>query len=277
MERLSNVMRGMAGSEETPPVLRDALKAAQQGDEPMNAKTQEIMPREDATSALALTPMDMLDRAVANGASIEVLTKLMDLQERFEKNQARKAFDKAIAEAKAEIPIVRKTSKGHNSKLYADFAAFALAVDPIITKHGLSYRFRTTQDDRIHVTCVLSHSAGHSEENTLAGPSDTTGNKNAIQAIGSTLTYLQRYSLVQALGLAASEDDDGRAGGIGDTVSDEQVSQMRSLIVEAGLDLPQTLEFFKVERLEDMAASRFDWAMKLLLKRAEKAKTAEPA
>ena len=86
-------------------------------------------------------------------------------------------------------------------------------VDPIITSHGLSYRFRTQQNDKINVTCILSHKAGHYEETTLSGPADATGSKNAIQAIGSTLTYLQRYSLVQALGLAAANDDDGKSSG----------------------------------------------------------------
>lgn len=165
--------------------------------------------RIETNSNNALTPMEMLDRAVSNGASIETLEKLMGLQERWEKNNARKAFDEAIAAAKAELPIILKNRTGHNDKKFADFAAIAKAIDPIISKHGLSYRFRTRQDERIHVTCVISHRDGHSEETTLAGPADSTGNKNAIQAIGSTLTYLQRYSLTQALGLAASEDDDG--------------------------------------------------------------------
>jgi len=158
-----------------------------------------------------INPMQMVQQALASGAGIEVLTKLMDLQERWEKTQARKDFDEAIAAAKAQIKPVARNKKGHNDKRYADFAAYAREVDPILADHGLSYRFRTDQDDRIKVTCILSHKSGHSETNTLAGPADSSGSKNAIQAIGSTLTYLQRYTLTQALGLAASDDDDGRA------------------------------------------------------------------
>src|ERR1043166_3719179 len=158
------------------------------------AKQIEII---DAVPSRALTPMDMVDRALTSGASIEIVEKMMGLQERWEANQNRKSFDAAIAAAKAEIPPIVRNASGHNAKKYADFAAIARVVDPIISKHGLSYRFRTTQNDKINVTCVLSHKAGHYEETTLAGPADMTGNKNAIQAIGSTLTYLQRYSLVQ--------------------------------------------------------------------------------
>lgn len=164
-----------------------------------------------APAATALTPMAMLSQAVERGASLEVLSKLMDLQERLEKGQARKDFDEAIAAAKSEIKPVVRNKTGHNNKRYADFSAYAKEVDPVLARHGLSYRFRSEQDGAIKVTCVLSHRGGHSEENTLAGPADKSGSKNDIQAIGSTLTYLQRYTLTQALGLAASDDDDGRS------------------------------------------------------------------
>ena len=216
-------------------------------------------------------PMTMLDRAVQNGSSIEVLTKLMDLAERWEETQARKAFDVALARAKAEIPVVIKSATGHNSKKYADFAALARAVDPIIGKHGLSYRFRTTQNGTINVTCILSHEAGHYEENTLAGPADTSGNKNAIQSIGSTLTYLQRYSLVQALGIAASEDDDGKAAGIGSAITEDQAIAIRELIesIDDKSAEARFLKWLKVKAVAEIPAARFDEAFAALKKAAQ--------
>ena len=45
----------------------------------------------------------------------------------------------------------------------------------------------------------------------MYGTPDNSGSKNSIQAIGSTTTYLQRYTLFSILGLAAGEDDDGSA------------------------------------------------------------------
>lgn len=208
----------------------------------------------------AVTPMEMLATVAANGGSPEVVEKFMALAERWEANQARKAFDAAVSAAKAEIEPVTKNATGHNNKRYANFEAYARAVDPILSTHGLSYRFRTTQDDRIHVTCVLSHKDGHSETNTLAGPPDKTGSKNDIQAIGSTLTYLQRYTLVQALGLAASDDDDGSAAQSGGKVSAEQAAYLKKLI--ADLDRMEPFQkFFKVEKVEDLPSSLYDRAI----------------
>lgn len=216
----------------------------------------------------ALTPMDLIDRALASGAGMEVIGKMMDYQERYERNQARKAFDAAIAAAKAEIPVIVKNRSGHNTR-YADFAAIARAVDPILGQHGLSYRFRTSQNGAINVTCILSHNAGHSEENTLSAAADTSGAKNAIQSIGSTLTYLQRYSLVQALGLAASDDDDGRASSDGTTITDEQREIIQAAIVHVAADLPRFLRYFKIESLEDMPAARFQDALNMLKRKAQ--------
>ncbi len=217
-----------------------------------------VIPQDEPQALVPVTPMDMLNRAVSSGASLDMIEKLMNLQERWDASQARKAFDEAVSSAKAEIPAIQRNATGHNDKRYANFAAIARVVDPIIGKHGLSYRFRTTQNERISVTCILSHKAGHSEETTLAGPADTSGNKNAIQAIGSTLTYLQRYSLVQMLGLAAAADDDGKAGGSGATITQEQADELRDLLDLKGADRQAFLKWAKQDRVEDISADRYE-------------------
>jgi hypothetical protein len=207
----------------------------------------------------AATPMSLLESAVAAG-NIELAEKLMSLQDRWEANHARKAFDEAISAAKAKIPPIERNATGHNSKRYANFAAIAKVVDPILSEFGLSYRFRTAQGERISVTCILSHKAGHSEETTLSGPADTSGSKNAIQAIGSTLSYLQRYSLVQMLGLAAADDDDGKAAGAGGVISEDQAAELIALADEVGADKRAFCEYFKIEGIAMMPAKDFNRA-----------------
>lgn len=229
-----------------------------------------IIPQDEPRAVAAVTPMDMLNRAVETGAGLDMVEKLMSLQERWESGQARKAFDKAIAAAKAKITPIQRNAKGHNDKRYADFAAIAKVVDPILSENGLSYRFRTAQSDRISVTCILSHEAGHSEETTLSGPADASGSKNAIQAIGSTLTYLQRYSLVQMLGLAASNDDDGKAAADGGTISEDQAAELIALADEVGADKRAFCEYFKIDGIAMMPAKDFDRAKIALNKKRAK-------
>lgn len=241
----------------------------------MTEALAKIEPRENAPASLsnvaAFDPMAMIQIALERGQPAEMIDKLISLGERMEAINARKAFENALAAAKAEIPIIAKNAKGHNNKLYANFAAYAREIDPILGRHGLSYRFRTTQDDRIRVTCVLSHRDGYSEENMVAGPPDNSGSKNAIQAIGSTLTYLQRYTLVQALGLAAAEDDDGNSasppGDTPATITDEQAKRLRDALAFKGRSEADFCRVMKRERMTDLEASRFDdalaWVSKL--------------
>lgn len=232
------------------------------------AKTGEIVTWDDraAPPVMPLTPMDMLNRAVSQGANIDVLEKLMALNERWEASQARRAFDDAIASAKAEIPPIRKNrhvgfaAKNGGARTdydYEDLAEIARTIDPILGKHGLTYRWRTTSEvnQPIVVTCILSHRAGHREENTLMAGRDESGNKNSIQAVGSTATFLQRYTLKASLGLAAANDDDGRAAGASvasDTITQDQADNLRLLIEDVGANLPIFLKYYKIERVEDL-------------------------
>jgi len=221
----------------------------------------------------AYTPMDMVGRAVASGASIEVVEKLMALHERWEANQGRKAFDEAMAAAKAEIPVIFKSrevdftsAKGRTHYRYEDLAEIAKTINPILSKHGLSYRFRTTSpaNEPVSVTCIVSHRLGYSEENTLSAGRDESGNKNSIQAIGSTLTYLQRMTLKAALGLAASADDDGASAANAMTISDEQLKKLQTLASEVGGDVAKLCGHFKIESLPDLPIARFAEAVGIM-------------
>jgi hypothetical protein len=234
------------------------------------------MPLPHIPQPAAITPMEMLSRALSSGASPELLEKLLALQERWEKNQARKAFDGALAAAAAELPVIikNKTVQFDRTKYrHEDLGEIVRTVDPILAKYGLSKRWRTNSlPNEISVTCIVSHRDGHSEENTITAAHDKTGAKNPIQAIGSTITYLQRYTLKAALGLAAAHDDDGRAAGDDGTISQDQIEKIQALIVEVGADIQKFCKYFKVERIDDLPTKQFENAVAALEAKQKKAK-----
>lgn len=229
----------------------------------------EVLPASEPKSSNPITPMDMLDKAISTGANIEVLEKLMALNERWERSQARKAFDEAMAAAKADIPVILKNrtvdfpSKGEAGRTnyrHEDLGEIARTVDPVLSRHGLSYRFRTTSEpnEPVTVTCIVSHRLGHFEENTLRAGRDDSGKKNSLQSIGSTLTYLQRYSLKAALGLAAAADDDAASSPASDeTISDDQLAELQSLADSVGADIPKFCKYLKIGSLADIKAPDF--------------------
>src|SRR5258708_4635708 len=161
------------------------------------------------------TPVELLRIAVSQNADIDKLTKLMDLQERWERNEARKAFVVAMNAFKANPPEILKNKHVKAGQMEYDHATLdnvCKAVTQGLSEHGISDRWKMEQAEQwIKVTCILTHDMGHSEETTLHGAPDNSGAKNAIQAIGSTVTYLQRYTLLAATGLAAANSDtDGK-------------------------------------------------------------------
>lgn len=166
--------------------------------------------------------LSILNRVITDpNLPMERVNQAFDFYERMEKRNAKIAFDLAMANAKAEIPTIAKnrtvdftSARGRTHYQHEDLGEIARTVDPILSKYGLSYRWRTTAEvnEPVRVTCIVSHRDGHFEENSLPAPRDDTGNKNSIQQIGSTVTYLQRYTLKASLGLAVSHDDDGQGG-----------------------------------------------------------------
>jgi hypothetical protein len=202
--------------------------------------------------------MGMLDHAVRSGAGLDTISKLMDLQDRYEKTQARKAFDAAIAAAKAKIPVIiknktvdfpNKTAGGRTSYRHEDLGEIARTIDPILGEFGLSYRFRTeTTNGTIRVTCIISHRDGYSEENSLPSSPDASGNKNPLQAVGSAITYLQRYLLKASLGLAAAADDDNASQGFfGDPITQQEAENLKNLLTAKGRSEETFLRWVNIE------------------------------
>jgi hypothetical protein len=181
----------------------------------MNAESTEVLaPRRRATNA---NPMQMLAIAVERGDDLEKLRQLMDLRDRWEAAEAKKAYVAAFSEFKRNMPDVVKDML--NKQYGSDYSSLANLVNTVnrsLGEYGLNARWEPDQSETIAVTCILTHVDGHSEKVTLRGPPDTTGQKNPLQQIKSTLTYLEGATFQAITGVvarSASKDDDGNGAG----------------------------------------------------------------
>ena len=141
-----------------------------------------------------VTPLGILQIAVQQGADVDKLAKLLELQERWQANQARQAYNAAMAKFKQRPPKITKNKHVKFDDTEYDHATLDHVVDAIteaLSAVGISHKWKMSQSPEIAVTCVLTHEMGHSEETTLKASPDASGNKNSIQAIGSTVTYLR--------------------------------------------------------------------------------------
>ena len=214
----------------------------------------ETLSEKDVPAMTPLTPMAMIGQAVQSGANIETLERLMGLQERWEANEAKREYNRAMASCRAEIkPIIKRQEanfgQGKAAYKFEDMAAISDVVDPIMAKYGLFPSYRSKQEGAtITITCVINHARGHSnDEASLAAPADTSGSKNPVQAVGSTTTYLQRYTLKLAMGLAAAKDDDAQSawpkngGGSLRTITEDEIAELRNLLEAADRSEEQLL------------------------------------
>lgn len=183
-------------------------------------EVSKIEPRSVEPAQIIDPMVSMIERIVLNpDADLDKLERMLALKRDHDRDNARIAFSAALSEARAKIPPIIKdatvdftSQKGRTHYKHETLAGIAKQIDPILSAHGLSYRFRTDQTNgSVRVTCIIEHAQGHSEETSLSGSPDTSGNKNGFQAVGSAVTYLQRYTLKAALGLSAEIDDDGNA------------------------------------------------------------------
>lgn len=214
------------------------------------------------------SPADLIRTAVAGGADLDKLEKLLNLQERYEANEARKSYHVAMAAFKENPPKIEKDKKVSYLQVKYNHASLANVTEQIgsaLSKQGLSASWSTKQNGVIMVTCKITHVKGHSEETTLSAPSDTSGSKNAIQAIGSTITYLERYTLLALTGLATSEmDDDGKAAEV-ELIDEKEISQITDFLSEiGGTSKGQFLKYMAIEKIEDISKPNFAKAIAAL-------------
>lgn len=225
-------------------------------------------------AAMGVTPMGLIAQALANGASVETLNGLYDLQLRWEANEARKAFVAAKVAFKAETIQITKNkhvkfshAKGETEYDHATLDNVIAQIGPALSKHGLSLDWKTDNLDGgiIRVTAILTHLAGHSEQTSLQGAPDQSGGKNAIQAVASTVTYLERHTALAITGLATKDQDNDGAGGADSHhamfITSDQLAEIQDGLAEVDADIAKFCEWLHVAALAELPVAGFKKAM----------------
>lgn len=199
----------------------------------------QIVERQESAPAVAnqesATILQVIQRAAADPAcDIEKMERLMAMHERMQAANASAAFNAAMAEMQCDLPSIAERAKGHGSIKYATLEDINDVVKPIMQRYGFAVSFKVSHAQAgISVTGILMHKAGHREETTILLPSDTSGSKNAVQAVGSSVSYGKRYVMCAMLNITTrGEDDDGYAAAPAATITPAQVKQLEALIAK---------------------------------------------
>lgn len=227
----------------------------------------------------------------------ENMRALLDMQKEIAAEEARMAFttdfiamqaELPVINAKGRIEIIKKGSDGQRIKgrdqieqstPYATFNEINRITRPVLQKHHFSLSFTTDVPAGggvgLIVRGVLKHERGHQETATLSLPLDTSGSKNNVQGVGSSMSYGKRYAAVALLNLVSEaqedRDDDGKAAGTAKGSIDEPeaptritLEQSAALVdlINKGVGLEKFLEKYKLTAVIDLNPKLYDEAVR---------------
>lgn len=217
----------------------------------------DLITQDNQMQIIDMSPSGLLLAAIQQNADIDKLEKLMALKERYEANEARKSFIFAMAEFKRHAPKIEKDKfVGYENKdgsktgyKHATLGNVCNQIVSALANFGFSHNWIPDQQPNgmVGITCVITHCDGHSESTRLECPPDNSGKKNGIQQMASAVSYLQRYTLLSAVGLStvdATEDDDGQGAMPVDHDALIRLDKLISAALETKTDT-EALQFWK--------------------------------
>ncbi len=135
-------------------------------------------------------------------------------------------FAKALAAFQDEVGAVSKDGINPFFKSkYATLENVIATVKPLLKKHGLAFAQFPDGDG---LTTVIMHESGQ----YLGATANLELKGHTPQDQGSAITYMRRYALSAALGLATEDDDDGNAATVAakaTPIPPKQVADKRSV------------------------------------------------
>ncbi len=250
----------------------------------MNEQSQELA--EMVQSPLSaqpaeMTPLTILNTAMQQNAPVENIVAMSELVKEWQDRQAKQEFVRALTAFKAQPPEIKKTkhvyyeTKGGGPNVdfwHADLSQMCELICASLAEYGLSHYWTSEPSPvpeykgGVRVHCHLMHELGHSISTFLDAPADTSGGKGGPQAIQSSKTLLERYTLLAITGLAAKGQDDGGLPSIiaadvePEYINIDQQTILRDLLDETGADEQAFLRICKADSLDTIEASRFNGA-----------------
>jgi hypothetical protein len=218
--------------------------------------------------------MELIMRA-ASDPTVDVakIERLAQLHERMQARAAEIAFNTAMNACQAEIPaVLRNRINEEKASRYADLEQLDKVSRPIYTRHGFALSFGTADcplPGHARQTCLVSHIGGHSRLYQADIPLDLTGpkgtpNKTGVQGFGSTMSYGQRYLTKLIFNIALTNEDNDGNRAPGETLSEQQIADIRALLTEVKADEAKFLKWAKVGSLAQILAKNYEVCVKAI-------------
>ena len=171
----------------------------------------------------------------------------------------------ALAKAQGEVENASKNAANpHFKSKYADLAEVLNTVRPVFSENGLSIIQSTEFDGAlVSVTTTIAHKDG----GYVSSKASCVPSKTDAQGVGSATTYLRRYSLASACGVAQEDDDGNSSAHNGKPVAkitEKQEIELSDYIEATNTDRAKMLAYFKVKALSELTSAQAVQAMNMI-------------
>lgn len=173
-------------------------------------ETTEVVSARESVSVESL-----IQQAIDKNVSVETMERLLAMRRDLKEERAKEQFSKSMALFQAECPVIKKdkaggkTNSGVVAYYYAPLESIITQVSHLVQHNGFRYNFQTvTGEDKVKVTCIVTHDLGHSEKSDVEVPLGAkTGVMSAPQVTASALTFAKRYAFCNAFGIMTGDED----------------------------------------------------------------------
>lgn len=187
------------------------------------------------------------------------LEKFLELQIKMEDRQAKKNFYDALAGFQQDCPVIPK-NKNVNFKSvdynYAPLDEIVRIIKKPMGKYRLAFSFNTkSKSEKIGLLLTkITHGDGHSEISEIEYDIIHDDQRmNNSQRRKSSITYMKRAGLENALGIVTANEDDDAQGANDQGISKDQIILIEGLIPQANTTQVKFLKYLKVENFEDLS------------------------
>jgi hypothetical protein len=221
------------------------------------------------TAITEITTSELINTAFLNKIDLVVAEKMLELRAKDDAWKSKKSFARSFAMAQANIQAVIKTKTNQQThSKYAELADIIQSAQPVYTKEGFSvicYEGDCPKEGQIRTFADVLHCDGHKETYHVDMPLDGVGfkgnaNMTAIHGKKSAFTY-SRNTLMCMIWNIPTSDDDGNKASIKEVITEKQLSTILDCLSAKELSEAGLLKFLKIDKLEELPASRYMEAM----------------
>lgn len=181
----------------------------------------------------------VIEKAALNpDVDVSKMQALLDMQERILERNSKHAFINALSRVQQKMPRIKKNGaiefedkKGNQRNTpFAKLEDIDAAIRPIYQAEGFGVDFNVEYVGESMPTLImeLQHNDGFSKKYSMRLPLDTSGSKNNLQAMGSTVSYARRYLTCMAFNIITEGEDND--GALLKSITIEQAAELDLLI-----------------------------------------------